>query len=86
MSLERCNLSMKSFTELQFGYCPLVWVFCGRKSNNRISHSHERALKIDHNDNQPSFENLLRKDRSVSIHHRNICSFTIEIYKNKNIM
>ena len=59
-------------------------MFCGRKSNNRINHLHERALRIVYNDNQSSFENLLRKDRSASIHHRNIRSFAIEIYKVKN--
>ena len=72
---------MKSFIESQFGYCPLVWVFRGRKSNDRVYHLHERALRIACNDNQSSFENLLRKDRSVSIHHRNIRSFATEIYK-----
>ena len=81
MSLERRRTLMKSFIESQFGYCPLVWMFCGRKSNNRINHLHERALRIVYNDNQSSFENLLRKDRSVSIHHINICSFAIEIYQ-----
>ena len=59
-------------------------MFCGRKSNNRINHFHEGAVRIMYNDNQSSFENLLRKDHSVSIHHRNICSFVIEIYKIKN--
>ena len=75
MSLERCRTLMKSFTESQFGYCPLAWMFCGRKASNRINHLHERALRIVTNDNQSSFENLLRKDCSVSIHHRNIRSF-----------
>ena len=86
MSPERRRTLMEFFIELQFGYCPLVWMFCGRKSNNRINHLHERALRIVYNDNQSSFENLLRKDRSVSIHHRNIRSFAIEIYKIKNNM
>ena len=36
------------------------------------------------NDNQSPFENLLWKDSSVSIHHRNIRSFAIETYKIKN--
>ena len=59
-------------------------MFCGRKSNKRVNHLHERALRIVYNDNQSSFENLLTKDRSVSIHHRNIRSF--EIYNVKNNM
>ena len=86
MSLERRRTLMKSFIESQFGYCSLVWMFCGRNSNNPINHLHERALRIVYNDNQSCFENLLRKDRSVSIHHRNIRSFAIEIYKIKNNM
>ena len=45
------------------------------------SHLHERALRIVYNDNQLPFENLLRKDRSVAIHHRNIRSFAMEIYE-----
>ena len=52
MSLERRRTLMKSFIESQFGYCPLVWMFCGRKSNNRVNHLHERALRIVYNDNQ----------------------------------
>ena len=84
ISLERRRTLMKSFIESQFGYCPLVWMFCGRKSNNRINHLHGRTLRIVYNDNQSSFENLPRKDRSVSIHHRNIRSFATEIYKIKN--
>ena len=61
-------------------------MFCGRKSNNRIKHLHERALRIVYNENQSSFEDLLRKDRSVSIHHRYTRSFAIEIYQIKSNM
>ena len=76
----------ESFIESQFGYCPFVWMFFGRKLNNHINYLHERALRIVYNDNQSCFENLLRKDRSVSIHHKIIRSFAIEIYKIKNNM
>ena len=68
MSLKQRRTLMKSFIESQFGYCQLMWMFCGRKSNNRINYLHERALRIAYNDNQSSFENLLRKDRSVSVY------------------
>ena len=79
MSLERCRTLMKSFIESQFGHWPLVLMFCGGKSDNRMNHLHERALRIVYNDNQSSFENLFRKDCSVSNHHRNIRSFAIKI-------
>ena len=63
---------MKAFIESQFAYCPLVCMFCSRSSNNRINHLHERALRIVYNDPSSRFEDLLVKDNSVSIHHRNI--------------
>ena len=44
--LEQRKLLMKSFIETQFGYCLLTWMFCGRKTNAKINHVHERALKI----------------------------------------
>ena len=40
-----------------------------------------RYLRIIYNDKQSSFEQLLRRDNSVSTHHRNIQAMAIEIYK-----
>ena len=45
---------------------------------------HERALRIVYNDNVSSFEDLLQRDQSVSIHHRNVCLLGIELYKTRN--
>ena len=76
---------MKAFIESsQFGYCPLVWTFCGREENNRINHLHERALRILYNGYESTFENLLELDNSMSIHHRNIRLLSIELYKVKH--
>ncbi len=30
-------LLMKTFIVSYFNYCPLIWMFCSRKSNNRIN-------------------------------------------------
>ena len=60
-------------------------MFYQRSSNTaRINHLHERALKIVHNDNGSTFEGLLKKNNSVSIHHKNIRLLGIELYKVKN--
>ena len=72
---------MKSFISAQFGYCPLVWMMHSRILNNRINKIHERALRIVYKDNNPTFEELLRKDDSVSIHVRNIQALAIELFK-----
>ena len=47
---------------------------------------HERALRITYNDNQSTFEELLNKDNSVSIHHRNLQVLAMEMFKIKNNM
>ena len=72
LNTDRKRLIMKSFIESQFSYCPLVWMFSGRFSNNRINHIHEKTLRIVYSDYRLSFEELLQKDKSISIHHRNI--------------
>ena len=49
---ERKRLLMKSFIESQFSYCPLIWMFCSRKMNQKINHIHERALRLGYQDYQ----------------------------------
>ena len=63
---------IKSFFESQFRYCPLIWMFCIRNSNNKINALHKRALRKIYKDYNSSFENLLTNDNSFSIHHINI--------------
>ena len=84
LTIEKRRLLMKAFIESQFNYCPLVWMFHSRKLHNKINKIHERSLRIVYNDDSSSFEELLSKDNSVSIHHRNIQSLAIEMYKSKN--
>ena len=50
LNLERRRSLMKAFIESQFGYCLLVWMFCGRQENNHISQLHERALRLVYDD------------------------------------
>ena len=84
MSFQQRRTIMKAFINSQFGYCPLVWMFHSRKLNNRINIIHERALRIVFNDYTSSFETLLKKDNSVTIHIRNIQALAIELYKVAN--
>ena len=81
MTLKQRRLIMHSFIFSQFGYCPLVWMFHNRTLNNRINKIHERALRLVYNDDESSFENLLLKDNSFTIHERNIQTLAIELYK-----
>ena len=77
---------MKSLIKSQFRYCPLIWMFHSRALNNKINSIYERALRITYNDSKSTFEELLNKDNSVSIHHRNFQVLAIKMFKIKNNM
>ena len=78
------SLIFNSIIKSQFSYCPLVWMFCSRTSNNIINSIHERALRIILEDYSTNFSNLLQRNNDLSIHHRNIQCLMIEIFKIKN--
>ena len=81
---EKLKILMRSFIESQFNYCPLVWMFHSRTIHNKINKLHERALRIAYKDKSSTFEELLKKDKSFSIHERNLQKLAIEMYKVKN--
>ena len=54
-----------------------------RGLNNKINHIHERDAGIVYNDYSSSFEDLLNKDKSVTIHQHNLQQLAIEIFKVK---
>ena len=58
-------------------------MFYSRGVNNKINHLHERTLRIIYKDNISTFEELLEKDGSYSIHHKKIQSLAIELFKIK---
>jgi hypothetical protein len=83
--MDRKRILMKSFIESQFSFCPLVWMFClSRELNKRINRIHERGLRIVYRDYTSSFSELLAKDESVCIHHRNIQRVALEMFKVKH--
>ena len=83
MSFQQRRLLIKSFVEAQFGCCPLVWMFMVQKINRKINHIHERSQRIFYRDYNSSFKDQLKKDKSVGIHHRNIQSLAVELFKVK---
>ena len=81
ISQQKFRMLLKASIESQFSYCPLVWMFHSRKLNNRINKLHERVLRLVYKDPTLTFEQLLEKDISFTIHQRNIQKLAIEIYK-----
>ena len=84
LNTKRLRIIMKAFIESQFSYCPLIWMFHSRTLNNRINRLHERALRLVYKNSISTFEELLEKDNSFTVHHRNLQKLVTEIYKVKH--
>ena len=83
LSFDKRRCLVKAFVMSQFSFSPLISMFYDRGLNTKINALHYRALKIIYRENELSFEELLRKDGSVTIHHKNIQFLAIEMYKEK---
>ena len=59
-------------------------MFHGRKTNCKINRLQERALRLIYNDHISSFEELLSKDGTFTIHDQNIQNLAIEMFKELN--
>ena len=75
------EILFKGMIRSQFSYCPLIWMFSSRKSNNLINKVHERSLRIVSGDNHSSFKSLLSKCKEITIHQRNLQVLMTETYK-----
>ena len=84
LSQDKLKLIMKTFIESQFNYCPLIWMFHSRTLNTKINKLHERALRIVYKDDNLTFQQLLEKDNSVTIHEKNLQKLATEMYKVKH--
>ena len=69
MCLGKRKTVLKAFVTSQFGYCPLVGMFHSRGLNNKTNSLHERVLRTAYGDRSSSFQDLLKKDNSISICH-----------------
>ena len=78
------KLIFNSIIKSQFSFCPLVWIFCSRTSNNMINKLHERSLRIILNDYSSDFNILLENNNDICNDHRNIQALLTEVFKIKN--
>ena len=81
MDLSKKRILMNALFDSQFNNCPLIWMCHSRKRYHEINRLHEKCLRIIYNDRRSSYEELLSKDDSVFMHHKNLQKFVIEIYK-----
>ena len=76
MTLQKRRLLMSSYIASQLNYCPFVLMIHNRKLNKKINKIYERALRIVYSDNKIRFSELLKIDKSVTIHQKKLALFT----------
>ena len=84
LTQEQKKLISTSFIKSHFSYCPLIWMFCSKKSMKKINSIHERSLRLLLNDYESTFDLLLEKSHEISVHQNCINSLMIEVYKYLN--
>ena len=78
------DILCSSFILSTFNYCPLIWMFCGKQSNNLINSTHCRVLNARLDNFRLPFNDLLDETKSVNIHTKNLRLLLIEVYKSLN--
>ena len=85
MNITKRRSILNKFFMSQFNYCPLTWMCHSHAKNNKINHLQERCLRIIYDNKASTFEQLLEKDSSVSIHRGTVCietkMFAVEMFK-----
>ena len=72
---------VNSFILCHFNYCPLIWIFCSNASQKKLEKVNERALRLALSDYTSSYDNLLVKAESTTIHIHSIRLLAFEVYK-----
>ena len=66
----------------QFNYCPLVWMFCQKQSNNLINRLHERGLRLTYrNKTNKEFQQILWEKDEPTVHQKILQALMTEGYK-----
>ena len=82
MKQNQNEILLSSFIISHLSYCPIIWMFCSKKSTKRINAVHERSLWIILNDYESPYSLLLEEARQITFHQRCINSqITINVYK-----
>ena len=80
MKQNQKEILLSSFIISHFSYCPLIWMFCSKKSTKKINAVHERSLRIIRNDYESLYPLLLEEAHQITFHQQCINSLMIEVY------
>ena len=81
LNLEQAQVLAEAYISSNFRYCPLIWMFCGKMSDNLIVKTHYRTLRAIYDTQTRSYEELLHLSGKKKIHTQNLQILMVEVYK-----
>ena len=80
LSLEKVKMLGNAFTDSQFNYVPLIWMFCRKRLYLKMRKIHHETQKVIYQSNK-TYEEIFEQSETVSIHQRHLRFFVAEVYK-----
>ena len=74
-------LIYKAFISSNFNYCPVSWIFCGKRNSDKLEKVNERALRFVFLDRSSTYSELLRRGGFLSLSQYHLKHMAIEVFK-----
>ena len=78
------TIIMNSFILCHFNYCPLIWMLCGKGSQDKPEKVNERVSRLAYSDYSSSYKDLLANSKETTIHIQSVRTLALEVYKTLN--
>ena len=74
-------LIYKSYISANFNYCPVAWIFCGKKNSSKLEKLQKRALRFVYRDKTSTYFELLKRGRFLSLSQLRLKHLAVEVFK-----
>ena len=82
LNLEQAQVLAEAYISSSYRYCPLIWMFSGKSSDNLVvKKTHYRTLRAIYDTQTRSYEELLHLSWKKKIHTQNLQIPIAEVYK-----
>ena len=68
---EKAKILGNAFTDSQFNYAPLLWMFCRKTVYPKKGKIHQKTLNVTY-ESKDTYENQLLQSNTVSVHQRHL--------------
>ena len=81
LNLEQAQVLTEAYISSDFRYCSLIWMFCGKMSDNLIVKTLYKTLRAIYDTQSRSYEELLHLNGKKKTYTKNLQILMVEIYK-----